>query len=121
MLRDIGTERRVPIGRADRYIDAVPLFWLNYRDPDGRPAGVVVLESSALIQARMKAAVLGLDPGLECDGYQLDEASATQIPKEMIGRLLDDGDLRRLQRMLLTKKPPAASVRHPPVSRGVGM
>ena len=49
MPRDIGTERHVPIGRADRYIDAVPLFWLNYRDPDGRSAGVVVLESSALI------------------------------------------------------------------------
>jgi hypothetical protein len=35
ILRDIGTERRVPIGEADRYIDAVPLFLLNYRDPDG--------------------------------------------------------------------------------------
>jgi hypothetical protein len=29
----------------------------------------------------------------------------------MIGRPLDDGDLRRLQRMLLIKKPPAPSVR----------
>jgi hypothetical protein len=29
-----------------------------------RLAGVVVLESSALIRARMKAAVLGLDPNL---------------------------------------------------------
>jgi len=82
----------------------VPLFWLNYRDPEGRPAGVVVLESSALIQARMKAAVLGLDPGLECDGHQLDEVGATQIPKEMIGRLLDDGDLRRLQRAVMPRK-----------------
>ena len=89
----------------------MPLFWLNHRDPEGRPAGVVVLESSALIQARMKAAVLGRDPGLECEGHQLDEASATQIPKEMIARLLDDGDLRRLQRMIITKKP---------VSRRVG-
>jgi hypothetical protein len=57
----------------------VPLFWLNYRDPEGRLAGVAVLESSALIQARMKAAVLGLDPGLECEGPQLDEVGATQI------------------------------------------
>jgi hypothetical protein len=54
MPRDIGTERRVPIGRADRYIDAVSVFWLNYRRPDGRAAGVVVVESAALIQARMK-------------------------------------------------------------------
>jgi hypothetical protein len=29
----------------------------------------------------------------------------------MIGRLLDDGDLRKLHRMLITKKPPAPSVR----------
>jgi hypothetical protein len=79
----------------------VPLFWLNYRDPEGRPAGVVVLESSALIQARMKAAVLGLDPGLECEGHQLDEASATQIPNEMIGRLLDE-----------RRPPPAAAHDH---------
>ena len=76
MPRDIGTDRHVPISRA---IDAAPLFWLNYRDPEGRSAGVVVLELSALIQARMKAAVLGLDPGLECEGHQLDEVGATQI------------------------------------------
>ena len=59
----------------------MPLFWLNYRDPEGRSAGVVVLESSALIQARMKAAVLGLDPGLECEGHQLDEASGHPDPE----------------------------------------
>jgi len=29
---------------------------------------------------------------------------ATQIPKEMIGRLLDDGDLRRLQRAVMPRK-----------------
>jgi hypothetical protein len=34
----------------------VPLFWLNYRDPDGRSAGVVVLESSALKVAAQAAA-----------------------------------------------------------------
>jgi hypothetical protein len=75
---NIGTDCRVSISRSDCYIEAVSLFWLNYRDPEGRPAGVVVLESSALIQARMKAAVLGFDPGLECDGHQLDEAGATR-------------------------------------------
>jgi hypothetical protein len=72
-----GTPRPDRQGR--RYIDAVPLVWLDYRDPEGRSAGVVVLESSALIQARMKAAVLGLDPGLECEGHQLDEVGTTQI------------------------------------------
>jgi hypothetical protein len=41
----------------------------------------------------------------------LDTESARQIPEAMIGRLLNDGDLRRLQRMILKKKPPAPSVR----------
>jgi hypothetical protein len=90
----------------------VSLFWLNYRHPNGRAAGVVVIESNALIHARLKAAVYGLDKGLDFAGaHELDQASAKQIPASMIGRLLDDGDLRKLQRMLIKKKPPAPSVR----------
>ena len=72
---------------------------------------MAVVEAQVLIQARMKAAVSRLDPGFECDGYALDEASARQIPPDMIGRLLDDGDLRRLQRITTRKKPAARSVR----------
>ena len=34
---------------------------LNYRNPDGRAAGVVVVESAAPIQARVQAAVYDLD------------------------------------------------------------
>jgi hypothetical protein len=41
----------------------------------------------------------------------LDAESARQIPAAMVGRLLDDGDLRKMQRMLIKKKPPAPSVR----------
>ncbi len=108
---NIGTDCRVSIDRAGRYIEAVSVFWLNYRHPDGGFAGVAVVEAPALVQARMKAAVAGLDPGFECDGYALDEVSARQIPPDMIGRLLDDGDLRRLQRIITRKKPAAPSVR----------
>jgi hypothetical protein len=85
----------------------VSFFWLNYRYPHGRFAGVVVLKSSALISARMMAAVYGLDEGLEfASGHELDQTSADQIPEDMISRFLDDRSLRRLQRMLLTKKSP---------------
>jgi hypothetical protein len=39
----------------------------------------------------------------------------------MIGRLLDDGDLRKLQGLLVKKKPPAPSVpRRTATRRGVG-
>jgi hypothetical protein len=109
---NIGTDCRVSISRSDRYIEAVSLFWLNYRHPDGRFAVVAVVEAMALIQARMKAAVTGLDQGLDfAVGHELDEQSARQIPADMIGRLLDDGDLRRLQRIITRKKPTAPSVR----------
>jgi hypothetical protein len=92
----------------------VPLFWLNYRyrHPNGRPAGVVVIESAGLLHARLKAALAGADRELEfVSGHQLDEESARQIPANMMGRLLDDGDLRKLHQTLVKKKPPAPSAR----------
>jgi hypothetical protein len=98
----------------------MPLFWLTYRYPqgrvvrypDGRVAGVVVIEAPDLLQARLKAALAGADRELEfASGHQLDPLSAEQIPDEMLGRRLNRGDLRKLHRMLVRKKPPAPSVR----------
>jgi hypothetical protein len=90
----------------------VPLFWLTYRHPDCRAAGVVVIESDGLLHARFKAALAGADRELEfASGHPLDQESADQIPAKMIGRFLDGSDLRKLHRMLLKKKPPAPSVR----------
>jgi hypothetical protein len=91
---------------------SVPLFWLNYRHPDGRAAGAVVIESGDLLHARLKAALAGADRELEfVSGHQLDQASAGQIPAKMMGWLLDDGDLRKLLRAITPKKPPAPSAR----------
>jgi hypothetical protein len=88
------------------------LFWLTYRHPDGSAAGVVVIESRGLLHARLVASLSGADRGLEfVSGHPLDPESAGQIPTNMIGRLLDDGDLRKLHRMLIGKKPPEPSVR----------
>jgi hypothetical protein len=88
----------------------VPLFWLTYHYPDC--PGVVVIESTGLLHARLKASLARADRGLAfVSGQQLDPVSAAQVPANMIGRFLDDGDLRKLQRMLLKKKPPAPSVR----------
>jgi hypothetical protein len=44
-------------------------------------------------------------------GLQIDQESAGQIPANMISSFLDDGDLRKLHRTLIKKKPPAPSVR----------
>jgi hypothetical protein len=90
----------------------VPLFWLNYRHSKGRFAGAAVIEASALVSARMAAAVYGLNDGLNfVSGHEIEPMSARQIPESMIGRLLDDRDLRRLQQALMPKKPPAPSVK----------
>jgi hypothetical protein len=84
----------------------VSFFWLEYRHHDGRFAGIVVLEATALIIARMHASVFGLDEGLYfANGHQLDTQSGRQIPSGMVGRLLGDGDLRRLQRAIAPVAP----------------
>ena len=96
----------------------MPLFWLTYRHPDGRAAGVVVVDSPDLLHARFKAALAGADRKLDfASGHKLDPASADQIPAKMMGRLLDDGDLRKLHRMLIKKKPPAPSVRRRTIAK----
>ena len=101
---------------------AVPLFWLNYRHPRGRFAGAVVIESSTLVSARMAAAVYGLNDRLEFEsGLELDQESALKVPTDMLGRLLDDRELRKLSRMLLgPKKPPAPSLWRPKAPHRVG-
>jgi hypothetical protein len=44
-------------------------------------------------------------------GNRLDQEGAGQIPANMIGRFLDDADLRKLHRMVIKKKLPGPSVR----------
>jgi hypothetical protein len=104
----------------------MPLFWLTYRYPkgrvvrypNGRVAGVVVIESAGLLHARLKAALAGADRELEfASGHQLDPESAVQVPANMLGRRLNRGDLRKLHQMLLKKKPPAPSLRRRTASK----
>jgi hypothetical protein len=40
------------------------MFWLSYRHPNGSFAGVVMIESNALVNARMRVALSGADKGL---------------------------------------------------------
>jgi hypothetical protein len=95
---------------------------LNYRHPRGRFAGAVVIESSTLISARMAAAVYGLNDRLEFEsGQELDQESALKVPTDMLGRLLDDRELRKLSRMFLgPKESPAPSLWRPKAPRKVG-
>jgi hypothetical protein len=72
------------------------LFWLTYKRKS-RLTGVVIMEASSLISARLKAAVQGIDGGAEfVEGHELDRASAKQIPKTSIGRLLSADEAHKL-------------------------
>jgi hypothetical protein len=61
------------------YIGRMPLFLLNYCHPDGRFAGVVVVESYTHLHASMKAEVSGADRGLNFAG-------ATSLMPKVRGR-----------------------------------
>jgi hypothetical protein len=77
-----------------------------------------VIESHGLLHAHSRLrwlaphAVLSSRPG-----HRLDQESAGQIPENMIGTFLDNGDLRKLHRMLIRKKPSAPSVRRREASK----
>jgi hypothetical protein len=60
----------------------------------------------------MKAEVSGADRGLDFAGAQeLDAKSARQVPADMIGRLLDDGDIRKLHQAITPEKPASPTIR----------
>ena len=70
----------------------------------------------------MAAAVYGLNDRLEfASGHELDQESALKVPTDTLGRLLDDGEVRKLARMFVgPTKPPARSLWRPKAPRRVG-
>ena len=73
------------------------------------------------LHASMKAEVSGADRGLDFAGaHELDAKSGRQIPAAMIGRLLVDGDIRKLQQAITPKKPASPTVRGRPVPKAIG-
>ena len=68
---------------------AVSRFWLTYNQ-FGRPLGVLVLDSSSLMEARMRATLDRIDRGAAfVRGYRLDKEAAHLVPAVALGRMLD--------------------------------
>ena len=64
-------------------------FLLTYNQ-FGRPLGVLILDSSSLIDARMRATLDRIDRGAAfARGYRLDKEAADLVPAVAIGRMLD--------------------------------
>jgi hypothetical protein len=86
-----------------------------YCKPTGRRRfGVVIMDFPRVIQARLRAAVKGIDQGAGfCEGHELDETAAALMPEPSIGRLLSEDEAAKLIRWIersIPKRPAAASV-----------
>ena len=70
------------------------LFWLSYHR-DQKLFGVVIIEAGGLLEARMLAAVQGLDKGGDfAEGHALNGPCAAMVPPRSVARMLspDEAD-----------------------------
>jgi hypothetical protein len=72
------------------------LFWLSYHRDQGQ-AGILIIEARELLEARMLAAVAGLDNGAEFSGgYALSEQCAAMVSARSVARMLPPDEADRL-------------------------
>ena len=73
-----------------------PLFWLSFRH-NGQFLGAVIIEARELLEARMLAAIDGLDQCAEfAEGYELNGQQAAMISDQSRGRMLAPAEVSRL-------------------------
>jgi hypothetical protein len=90
----------------------VGLFWLCYR-VEGIFSGLVLLDANSRADACLRAELENLNPGGNCDCYEIGAEEAQQIPGRFIGVLLGNEGVAELERIIVKhtpKKPPASSV-----------
>jgi hypothetical protein len=72
------------------------LFWLCYRRADAL-VGVVIIEAAELLQARMLAAIDGLDKLADYSGgYELSAEQTAMIWPNLIGRMISPEEAARV-------------------------
>jgi hypothetical protein len=88
------------------------LYWLCYR-VGGTFRGLVLLEATSRADACLRAELENLNPGGECESYEIGAEEARAIPSEFVGVLLGKDQVGELEKILVAhtpKKPPASSV-----------
>jgi hypothetical protein len=80
----------------------VSRFWLTYRRKYGsRLLGVIIIDSTSIVQARMDAAADGTDEGREfVEGIEMELAHATLVPNTAIGRMLKVDEAEKLLQLI---------------------
>jgi hypothetical protein len=77
-------------------IPPVSRFWLTY-NKSGRLRGVVILDSTSLTEARMRASVDRTDLGFAfARGYRFTKEAADLVPAKAIGRMFDPSEVDEL-------------------------
>ena len=72
------------------------VFWLCYHR-NQRLVGVVIIEARELLEARMLAAIDGVDKLADFfEGYELSAQHAAMVPADLIGRMLSPDEASRL-------------------------
>jgi len=84
-----------------------PRFWLKYHKPSGHQLfGVIILDSQHLTDARMRAAVEGIDQGTDfAEGHELDPETSALAPATAMGRMLSQEESAVLIRRLESEIP----------------
>jgi hypothetical protein len=91
-------------------------FWLTYGSADGL-VGVIIVEASTLIHARMRASVQGLAAGaLFAEGHELSARLMALAPSTKVGRMLSGAEATELIGLLDARPRRANSGRAPTVN-----
>ncbi len=79
----------------------VSRFWLIYVDHSGRLLGILITDSPSFLRVRDLARLGGTEIGARyCEAYKLDRESSNLIPADVIGRMLNPEEVRKLLRGL---------------------